>query len=103
MSIQYGRHQSLSFPLQAFDLYHFTDEVAKDMHPSRHWYAGWDLGRRLLLVLAYYIGVYLDASLLAVCDSHYMFYISVLVLYLYVCGNVIMYWGFMHYVLFVHV
>ena len=42
------------------------------MHSSRHWYAGWDIGRRLLFVLVYHIGVnlQLDASLLAVGDTH---------------------------------
>ena len=65
------------------------------MHPSRHWYAGWDLGRRLLLVLAYYIGVYLDASLLAVRDTNTIFYnnyyyisISAAFICLWQCYNV---------------
>ena len=54
--------------LQVFDLYHFTDEVSKDLHQSRHWYAGWDFGRRLLFVLAHHFGIYLNISLLAVRD-----------------------------------
>ena len=58
------------YSVQAFDLYHFTDELSKDLHQSRHWYAGWDLGRRLLFLVFFYFGVYLDASLLAVCDAH---------------------------------
>ena len=47
-------------------MYHFTDEVSKDMHQSQHWYAGWDVGRRLLFVLVYYLGSYADVSLFAV-------------------------------------
>ena len=86
MSIQKWYCQLLCFPLQAFDLYHFTDEVAKDMHPSRHWYAGWDIGRRLLLVLAHHVGVnlQLDASLLAVGDTHYTDKYNIIVLHLYI-------------------
>jgi hypothetical protein len=46
-----------------FDLYHFTDQITKDVRPKCGWYAGWDIGRRLVFILAFFVGVYFDTSL----------------------------------------
>ena len=52
--------------VQVWDLYHFTDELTKDMREGRGWYAAWEVGRRLLFILLFYLGVYLDSSLVSV-------------------------------------
>ena len=52
--------------MQVWDLYHFTDELTKDMREGRGWYAAWEVGRRLLFVLLFYLGVYLDSPLVSV-------------------------------------
>lgn len=45
-----------------FDLYHFIDQITKDVRPKREWYAGWDIGRRLMFIIIFFGGVYADSS-----------------------------------------
>ena len=65
--LQYSIYQNVrtAFLLcsQKFDLYHFTDQITKDVHPKQGWYAGWDIGRRLLFIIVFFGGVYFDTSL----------------------------------------
>jgi hypothetical protein len=49
--------------VQKFDLYHFIDQITKDVRPKREWYAGWDIGRRLMFIMIFFGGVYVDTSL----------------------------------------
>ena len=58
--------------LQVGDLYHFSDELTKDMREGRGWYAAWDVWRRLLFIILFYSGVYIDSSLVSVSThTHY--------------------------------
>ena len=52
-------------------MYHFTDALTKDMREGRGWYAAWDVGRRLLFIILFYAGVYMDSSLVSV-SAHYL-------------------------------
>ena len=52
--------------LQVCELYHFTDELTKDMREGRGWYAAWDVWRRLLFIILFHAGVYFNSSLLSV-------------------------------------
>ena len=52
--------------LQVCALYHFTDELTKDMREGRGWYAAWDVWRRLFFIILFYVGVYFDSSLVSV-------------------------------------
>ena len=61
-----GPHTTIHSIVQVWDLYHFTDEITKDMREGRGWYAAWEVGRRLLFILLFYLGVYLDSSLVSV-------------------------------------
>lgn len=63
-----------------FDLYHFTDQTTKDVHPKRGWYAGWDIGRRLLFIIVFFGGVYFDISLRLLAN----FILAVIVLFIHV-------------------
>ena len=47
-------------------MYHFTDGLTKDMREGRGWYAGWDVGRRLLFITLFYAAVYIDSFLVSV-------------------------------------
>ena len=59
--------------LQVFDLYHFTDELTKDMREGRGWYAGWDVGRRLLFIILFYAGINFESSLVSVSNNSLIF------------------------------
>ena len=63
--------------LQVCDLYHFTDELTQDMREGRGWYAAWDVWRRLLFIILFYGGVYIDSSLVSVSThTHYIYTMS---------------------------
>ena len=53
---------------QVFDMYHFTDELTKDMREGWGWYAGWDVGRRLLFIIPFYAGINIESSLVSVSE-----------------------------------
>ena len=59
--------------MQACDLYHFTDGLTKDMREGRGWYAGWDVGRRLLFITLFYAGINIESSLVSVSETYLNF------------------------------
>ena len=57
--------------LKVWKLYHFTDELTKDMRKGRGWYAAWEVGRRLLFIIIFYVGVNFNSSLVSVSTRTY--------------------------------
>ena len=57
--------------LKVWKLYHFTDELTKDMREGRGWYAAWEVGRRLLFIIIFYVGVNFNSSLVSVSTRTY--------------------------------
>ena len=61
--------------VKVWNLYHFTDGLTKDMREGRGWYAAWEVGRRLLFIIIFYVGINFDSSLVSV-STHTFYWVK---------------------------